>query len=410
MFPFHSWLHDVCSKESGWKFNIIMINVLLGFSLVFISPISKLLIVIPNYFAWYGVIFSLVATLIGVLTTKDLDKQIMIFTSTLGLLLICLGSGNIASAFQILLMIPFAFLGLMIFSVKLPSNNEISSSENKAKTVIKLVLDTLIFSIVGISIIAVIPFSSSLLNIGYLFTTTSIDSSLVVYVLAIISLLGIFLIYVQISRKYYEQKLYKTQKLSQLIPLSLIIVILSLNSILYPIFNILNPYSLPVDFANESLSIALIPIFVGWFVILLLYITSELLVKKISTKLSKFSDSIQNTLRDIYLFEFIIRPLDWLRVNAIIPFAILFYEYFIRDFIYKLVILSIARFFVFLAKTTRDFIKDIAIPQTINLFKTSSNFIRSLENAKLKTQLLYIILSLGILIAVVIILYAGGMI
>ena len=410
LFPFHSWLPNVCSKESAWKFNTIMINITLGVSLIFITPISQLLIVVPNYFVWYGILFSILATIIGILITKDLDKKILLFTSSLGFIIISLGIGNLASVFQILLMLPFVFLGFMIFSTKTPIDTELIDSEQKGKTIIKSIVNFLLFTVVGITIISVIPFSSNLLNIGYLFTTTVIDSSLAVYVLAIISLLGIFLIYIQTSRKYFEQKSFRILKLSELIPLILIVIILSLNSILYPIFNLLNPFSLPVDFALESLSVALIPIFVGWFVILISYILIELFAKKLSTNLSKISEKIQETLRKIYYFEFIVKPLDWIGANILIPSIIWFYEYCIRDFFYKVVLLAIANFFVFLAQISRDFIKEIAIPQTVNLFKKSSLFIRRLEKAKLRTQILYILLSLGILLALVIILYTGGVI
>ncbi len=408
LFPFHSWLSKVSSEESVWKFNIIMINIVVGISFIFISPISKLLIVVPNYFVWYGVLFSVIATIVGILTTKDKDKQILIFTASIGLLLILLGVGNLASAFQILLLMPVAFLGLMIISSKSTTDDEIPSSEHKGKIIIKLTIDILIFTIVGITIISVIPFSSNLLNIGYLFTTTIINSSIAVYVIVIVSLLGIYLIYMQFSRRYFEQSLHRILRISEIIPLTLIVVFLSLNCILYPIFDLLNPFSLPVDFVQESLPIALIPIFIGWFVILVSYIVIELFIKKVSKSLDQFSEKIQEPLQRIYNLEFIITPIYWIRDKVLTPSIIWFYEYCIRDFFYKIIILGIARFFVLVSKSIRDYIKNVAAPQTINFFKKCSLFVRSLEKAKLRTQLLFIILGLGILLALVIGLYAGG--
>ena len=410
LFPFHSWLPNICSKESTWKFSPIMINIILGISLIFISPIYNLLVVVPDYYAWYGIIFSVIATLFAIFLTKDFEKQILVFTSSVGLFLISIGSGNLSSAFQFLMMLPFAFLGLVILSSKSINIHLDPPTDQRSKKIIRSIANIIFVTIVIISIISVIPFSSNLLTLGYLFTSNIINPSLLVYILYISLILGITLICIQISWKYFKQNLFKKLKFSELFPLIMILVFLSANSVLYPFFNILNPFSLPFNFSQESLSIALIPIFVGWFVILVSYIVIELFAKKFSISLNKFSTKIQERLIKIYYFEFIFSPINWVNVQIIIPSAIWFYVNVIRDFVYKVIIVSIFKFFFYLANLVKDFVNNIAVPRTVNFFKRSSQFIQSLESAKLKTQLLYIILGLGIMLAITIVLYAGGII
>ena len=410
LFPFHSWLPNICSKESTWKFNPIMINIVLGISLIFISPIYKLLVSVPNYYAWYGIIFSVIATLFAIFLVKEFEKQILVFSSSIGLLLISIGSGNLSSAFQLLMMLPFAFLGLVILSSKSIKIHIDSPTDQRSKKILRSIANILIVTIIMVSIISVIPFSSNLLTLGYLFTSNIVDLSLLVYILSIGSILGITLICIQISWKYFKQNLFKKLKFSELFPLIMILVFLSANSVLYPSFNILNPFSLPLNFSQENLSIALIPIFVGWFVILASYIVIESFAEKVSIFLNKFSTKIQEKLRKIYYFEFIFSPINWVNVKIVIPSSVWFYENVIRDFIYKVIIVSIFKFFFYLANLVKNFVNNVAVPRTVNFFKRSSQFIQSLENAKLKTQLLYIILGLGIMFAITIALYAGGII
>ena len=160
--------------------------------------------------------------------------------------------------------------------------------------------------------------------------------------------------------------------------------------------------------SDAKLFISLIPIFVGWFVILVSYIIIELFAEKFLIYLNKFSTKIQEQLSKIYYFEFIFSPINWVIVQIIIPSALWFYVNVIRGFIYKVIIVSIFKFFFYLANLVKDFVTNVAVPRTVNFFKRSSQFIQSLESAKLKTQLLYIILGLGIMFAITIILYAGG--
>ncbi len=387
-----------------------MISVILGISLIFISPLYNLLVVVPNYYAWYGIIFSVIATLFAIFLAKEFEKQILVFTSSIGLLLISIGIGNLSSAFQFLMMLPFAYLGLVILSSKSININLDPPTDTRSKKLIRSIANIFFVSIIMISIISVIPFNGNLLTLGYLFTSNIIDLSLLVYTLTIILILSITLICIQISWKYFKQNLFKKLKFSELFPLIMILVFLSANSILYPLFNILNPFSLPLNFSQENLSTALIPIFVGWFVILVSYIIIESFTEKFSIFLKKFSTKIQEKLRKIYYFEFIFSPINWVDVQIIIPSAVWFYENVIRDIIYKVIIVGIYKFFFYLANLVKDFVNNVAVPRTVNFFKRISRFIQSLENAKLKTQLLYIILGLGIMFAITIVLYAGGII
>ncbi|MCE7742348.1 MAG: hypothetical protein GOP50_07785, partial [Candidatus Heimdallarchaeota archaeon] len=409
LFPFHTWFKEISSSNEDSIFIFLSSHFMITLSILFITPFAQLILIQGcTLFVWYGLILALIGVAFSLFLKRELEISILIYTILSGMILFVLGLAELSIAFQILILLPVLSIGLVpyLFDVNLVDEEEIQKTKefNIGVTITRFTGFVVLTSV----ILGVVPLNSSFL---ILIQTLYHDSSMFnigFFILSLLLFYGIFSLMILIYKKQLKSALKFQFSKIEIIYTALIVIFLSLNSTLYPKYNLMNPFDFHPLLDPNVLWIPLVAVFAGCFIVLSAFIIIEKYFSDVGLKFSQISIKIENLLRTVYTFDFIFAPIGILWIKAIIPISIWFKQVIIQKFLVEIIILKTWRFITFIGKWSGRTIKDTIVPQIVQSFKSISEFIRELEIAKLRTQIQLVLVSLSLLLMIILILYSGG--
>ncbi len=411
LFPFHTWFKEISSSNEDTIFAFLSLHFVLTFSFIFITPISQIILVQGStFYIWYGLILALVGIVFALFLTKELETSILIYTVLSGMIIFVLGLGELSIAFQILVIFPVLLVGLVPyqFTINLVKEEAVDQAE---KFNIGIIIARFFFFVVLTGVfLGVAPLSSTFLVLVKTLYSTSLIFNIGLFVFFLFLSYGIFGLVIKIYKKQIKFATQFRFSILEILYTGSIVIFLSLNSTLYPVYNLINPFSyLPILEINV-VWIPLVVLFSGGILILITFLVIKKYFTNVDTKLAEISMKIETFLRPIYSFDFIFAPICILWVEAILPRSKWFVANILEKFLFEIVILNVWKSILFASKWIGKIIRYTVIPYTVQIFKSISDFIRKLEQSKLRTQIQIVLISLSLLISIILILYSGGVI
>ncbi|MHA1199690.1 MAG: hypothetical protein ACTSQF_10220 [Candidatus Heimdallarchaeaceae archaeon] len=411
LVPFHTWFKEISISNEDSIFIFLSSHFTITLFIIFITPFAQLILIQGcTLYIWYGLILALMGVVFSLFLRRELEISILIYTIISGMILFVLGLAELSIAFQILIILPVISIGLVPYLF----NTNLIDEEEKQKTKkfnigLSIIRFTGIVALIAV-FLGVVPLNSSFL---ILVQTLYMDPSIFnigFFILSLLLFYGIFGLMVLIYKKQVKSALITQFSKVEIIYTTLIVIFLSLNSTLYPLYNLLNPFDFHPIIELNVLWIPMVAVFVGCFVILLAFIIIKKYFSDFSLKVSQISIKIENSLRAVYSFDSIFAPIGILWIKAIIPFSIWFKKVIIQKFLVESILLRIWKLIAFTSKWIGRTIKNTIVPRIVQAFKLASEYIRRLELEKLRTQIQLVLVSLSFLLIIILILYSGGII
>ncbi len=409
LFPFHTWFKKTCSPNGDSIFLFLSTHFTIILSFIYITPFVLLISLQGStFFVWYGLLFALISVIFSLFLQQKLETVILVFALLSGLFIFFLGLGYLSISFQLLIALPIISIGLVPFLFTPNEAKEDEKPSRKSVMIIRTTTRFIGFVIIFLSILGVEPFNGTFLSLIHILSVSSPAFNIGFFVITLLLFFGIFCLSIILYKKQItlEEKFQFTNV--EITITILVVIFLSLNSFLYPRFNIINPFTFPSIITFSHLLISLISLLSGCLIVLCAFIIIKKYFESFSKKLLKFTVILEKIFRNIYTFDFIFAPVILVWTKAIVPASNWFYQIVIKKIMVENILMRIWKFIVTAYKFIARKTKDTVIPNVVKFFKLTSNFIQKLEESKLRSQIQVVLVSLFLLIIVVLILYSGG--
>ena len=408
LFPFHTWIRNNIEIRDKRIILVFLIYVPTSLFMLIGTPILSLLPVVQNFVIWYGICIALTAAFFAIFLRKQLESLLLLFISSIGLILYSIGVEYYSVGLNLILITPVLFSNLVIIKLtKKGHEEEVVISFEERKKVKRVFLH--IFAILSVlTLIGVGPLNSLILSLTYPLTLSNLIVKVFLLLFGIVSLIFIFISVLDlVSINWLKEESVEINK-GVITSTSVLTFFLMLASILFPYFEILSPIPLTIDFLPNSYLLTVLPLGICYLIVLLVYLLIKKYFSEFHQKLQVFNEKISIYLRQIFTFEFIFTPLIYVTKKFIIPSSRWLYEKIILLFIFEMVVENSIRFLKFCIQKLKTFILDYLIPWIKKLYTNLSHFSRRFEDASQRTQLYVAFSFLFILLVIVVSLFVGG--
>jgi len=408
LIPFHTWIKNNSESRDQRILLIFFVYVPISLLILLGTPFLLLLPVIQNFIMWYGICIAVTTAFFAIFLRRKLESILLLFISSIGLILYSLGIGYYSVGFHLVLVSPLLFSNLAIFKLtKKGYEEEVIVSFEKKKKAKRIFL--LIFVILSIiTLIGVVPLNSIILSLTFPVTLSNLAIEIILLIFGIVSLIFVFVSILDLLfTNWIKDSSIEINK-GVITSTSVLTTIILLVSILFPYFAVITPISHSIDLQPNSFILTALPLGICYLIVIVVYILTKKYSSLFYQRLLTFSEKMSSILHKIYSFEFIFTPMIYVTKKVIVPSSVWFYEKVLLWFILGVVIRNSIQFLKFCFLKIRIFILDYLIPWTKELFTKISHFSRKFEDASQRTQFQIAFSFLLILLLIVVVLFVGG--
>ncbi|MHA1202412.1 MAG: hypothetical protein ACTSQ4_07815 [Candidatus Heimdallarchaeaceae archaeon] len=409
IFPFHTWFRNANRDNLSWNIPVISFYIFTNLFTFINTPYFKLLPVLVDTFAWVGITVAIISITIAVFTNNRSSLLVLILSSLFAYILFTFGSGNYAIGFHT--MITMIIVGTAI-PIIITNRSKEEPTDEVGKTKPQLFTKIIFFlttAIIFLGLIGVPPLNSSILGIIIVFASQSNSLSLALFIIGFLFLFQLGIIGIKLAYDLWSKRA-ERKSVRNVILVAVLTITLILTFAIYPYFHIIDLFETPIAIETPILLVSALPLGISF----LLAIVSFVLLKTIFTEFNDLMDpyllNIEKTYQKIYYYDFLYSPLEVLYFKLLLPSIKWFHRYFIKAFLVGVIFTVLARISTCFWKTLKNFIVEVAIPKIKSFFIVLSKTIRKFESASDKSQLIYVLLSIVLLLLLTFFLFIGGVI
>jgi len=268
------------------------------------------------------------------------------------------------------------------------------------------------FSLVVLSLLflGIAPLNSTFLILVQTIFQNTLIFNVGLFVLFTVIMFGIFILIIKIYKNQIKKSLEFQFSVAEIVYLSSLLLFIVFSSLLYPSFNLFNPFTFPLITNFNAWWIPFSIIISGCVIGSIVYLVILRYFSKAVLEIIEFSNKIEQSLETVYSIDLVFLPVRFLWIRIIVPFSKWFEQIIIKKFLIEIIIKKTWKFLILTLKWLKRIITKIIVPKIVAAFQLISKFIRKLEIAGLRTQFQIVLISLSILLAIILVLYSGGVI
>ena len=411
LYPFHTWFKEISMSNKDVIFTFLSKHFMITFSLLFISPLFLLLqLQVSYFFIWYGIITALLSVIFSIFLKKELEISILINTIISGILIAVLGLREIAIGFQILITLPILISGLIPYLFIKKTEKEPEIKETRKFNLVFTIIHFFSLVVLSLLFLGIAPLNSTFLILVQTIYQNTLVFNIGLFILFTVIMYGIFILVIKIYKNQIKNSLEFQFSVTEIVYLISLLLFIVFSSFLYPSFNFLNPFDFPLITNLNAWWIPFSIIISGCVIGSIVYFAVLRYFSKAVSEIRAFSTKIEQPLETVYSIDPVFIPVRFFWIRIIVPFSKWFEQIIIKKFLIEFIVLKTWKLFILTLRWLNRTITKIIIPRIVDTFKLVSKFIRKLEISCLRTQFQIVLISLSILLAIILILYSGGLI
>ncbi len=409
IFPFHTWFRNANKDNLSWNIPVLAFYIFANLFTFVNTPYFNLLPVLADTFAWVGITVAIISITIAVFTNNRSSLLVLILSALFAYILFTFGSGSYAIGFHA--MITTIIVGTAIPIIitsrsKEESLDEVGTTKPQLFTKIIFFLTT---AIIFLGLIGIPPLNSSILSIIIVYASQSNSLSLALFVIGLLFILQLGIVGIKLVYDLWSKRA-ERKSIRNVILVAVLAITLILTFAIYPYFHIINLFDTPIAIENTMLLVSALPLGILFLIAIVVFVLLKTVFTEFNDLMDPYLLNIERTYQKIYYYDFLYSPLELLYLKLLFPSIKWFYRYFIKAFLVGVIFAGLAQISTYIWKKLKNYVVKVAIPKIVSFFIVLSKTIRKFESASEKSQLIWVLFSIVIVLLLTIFLFIGGVI
>ncbi len=409
IFPFHNWFRNANKDNLSWNIPILSFYIFANLFTFVNTPYFYFIPVLADVFAWVGIISAIVSITIAIFTNNKSSLLVLILSSLFAYILFTFGSGSYVTGFHTMITIIITGTAIPIIITnrnKEEPTDEVRTTKPQLLTKIAFFLTS---AIIFLGLIGIPPLSSSVISLIILYVSQPNSFSLALFIIGFLFLFQLGIVGIKLTYDLWSKRT-ESKSIRNVILVAILTITLILTFTIYPYFKIINLYESPIVIENQILLLTVLPLSICFLIAIVVFILLKTVFIELNDSMGPYLLKTEKTYQKIYYYDFLYSPLELLYLKILLPGIKWFYRYIIKAFLVGVILTELVRIITFLWNKLKNFIVKIAIPKITSFFITLSKTIRKFESTSEKSQLIYALLFIVILLLLTFFLFIGGVI